>query len=44
MKIWPLFLLAVAAGCQPHNPTQVWIDMDGSEANLKLSDSEPEPF
>jgi hypothetical protein len=44
MKIWSLLLFAVAAGCQPHNPKQVWIDMDGSEAALKLSDSEPDPF
>ena len=39
-----LALFAVLlAGC-PQNPHQLWIAENGSEAKLKLSDSEPNPF
>jgi hypothetical protein len=36
-------LALLCAGC-PQNPHQLWIAQNGSESQLKLDDSEPNPF
>ena len=44
MRLLTLLCLT-ALGCPgPHNPPQVWLGQDGSEARVKLVDREPDPF
>ena len=40
----PLALLGLAACPADYNPHQLWLAPAGSEAEVRLADSEPDPF